>query len=334
MIKEHLKFLLIDPAGWLLKSLEIAVLSFCLVVGMYDPASGQEFEITAHIEPESLTIGDRFLFVNSINAMDNFKIEPAPLGEQIGGAAVISQIYKLEDSLPGKISYACTLAVYQPGEIEVPSFVFNVTDSTGNIKGVIGKAVRTTVLSVLPPDTAGIEIADIKEPKKLRGPIWPYLLIPVIIAILIAAFIMIRKRLKNLIDLPEIPARPPWEIANEKLDRLRADKHIEFGRFKNYYMELSLIIREYIESRYNFPAVEYTTYELENTESLKLDAADLHNRLFEFFYRADLAKFAKLTPTADDAGSDLKFGYEFVSKTIPVETNATDANKNTAEVVN
>lgn len=334
MIKEHLKFLLIDPAGWLLKSLEIAALSFCLVVGMYDPASGQEFDIITHIEPESLTIGDRFLFVNSINVMENFEIEPAPLGEQIGNAAVISPIYKLEDSLPGKISYACTLAVYQPGEIEVPSFVFNVTDSTGNVKEVIGKAFRTTILSVLPPDTAGIEIADIKEPKKLRGPVWPYLLIPIIIAILITAFIMIRKRLKNSIEIPEVPARPPWEIANEKLDRLRNDKHIEFGRFKKYYIELSLIIREYIENRYNFPAVEYTTYELENTESLKLNAADLYDRLFEFFYRADLTKFAKLIPTANDAGSDLKFGYEFISKTIPVVITATNNSKITAEVVN
>ncbi len=333
MIKEHLKFLLIDPAGWLLKSLEIAALSFCLVIGMYDPVSGQEFEVNTYIKPDSLTVGDKFLFVNSIDSHENYKIEPAALGEKLGDAFVVSPIFQLNESPAGKISYACTLAVYKTGEIEIPSFVFNVTDSTGSINGVIGKALRTSITSVLPSDTSAVEIADIKEPKKLKGPIWPYLLIPVIVAIIIFIFIQIRNRMKGAVELTEVPSRPPWEIAYEKLDRLKSGSHIEFGKYKKYYLELSYIIREYIENRYDFPAVEYTTWELGNSAHLKAVDSNLYGRLFEFFDRADLTKFAKLTPTSGEAGSDLKFAYEFVSGTIPVISPAERESKAARETV-
>jgi len=318
MIRPHLKFLLEVPTGWLLKSLEISILAFCLVIGMYDPVSGQKFKVSTYIEPESLTVGDKFLFINTIEINDDYDVEPAPIEEQIGDATVISDIYKIHDPEPGMIAYACTLAVYRPGEVEIPSFVFNVTDSLGNTNAVIGKSVRTTIHSVLPADTTNLEIADIKEPMRLRGPIWPYLLIPLAVLVIVLSIVFLRKYFRKKLDIPAVPPRPPWETAYEKLDSLKAERHIEFGRLKRYYFDLSLIIREYVEARYEFPAAEYTTYELENTEKLREIDTTLYNQLFDFFYRADLAKFAKFLPTIQDADSDMRFAYDFISKTIPV----------------
>jgi len=292
MIRPHLKFLLEVPTGWLLKSLEISILAFCLVIGMYDPVSGQKFKVSTYIEPESLTVGDKFLFINTIEINDDYDVEPAPIEEQIGDATVISD----HDPEPGMIAYACTLAVYRPGEVEIPSFVFNVTDSLGNTNAVIGKSVRTTIHSVLPADTTNLEIADIKEPMRLRGPIWPYLLIPLAVLVIVLSIVFLRKYFRKKLDIPAVPPRPPWETAYEKLDSLKAER----------------------EARYEFPAAEYTTYELENTEKLREIDTTLYNQLFDFFYRADLAKFAKFLPTIQDADSDMRFAYDFISKTIPV----------------
>jgi hypothetical protein len=318
MIKPHLKFLFAVPTGWLLKSLEVSILAFCLVIGMYDPVPGKQPGISTYIEPESLTVGDKFLFINKVESVEDYKIEPAPIEEQIGDAAVLSDIFKMQDPEPGTIAYACTLAVFRPGDAEIPSFVFNITDSLGNTESVIGKSVRTTIGSVLPADTTDLEIADIKEPMRLRGPIWPYLIIPLVILVIVSSIFILRKYFRKKMDIPDLPPRPPWEVAYEKLDHLKAERHIEFGRLKRYYFDLSLIVREYIEGRYEFPAAEYTTYELENTEKLREIDSDLYKQLFDFFYRADLAKFAKFLPAAENAESDMKFVYDFISRTIPV----------------
>lgn len=305
-------------SGRLLKAVTMLAIAFGLAAGIYDPATGQEFNISAAIHPESLTVGDKFLYINTIDVRDGYSIEPLPLTDQLGDASVLSDIYRLEESGDGAMSFACTLAVYKPGETELPTFTFVATDSAGNSQEFSGESVKATIRSILPADTTSLEIADIREPYKLTGPIWPYLVIPLALAILVYGMILLRRRLAGKAQLPTAPPRPPWEVAFERLDLLKSERHPEFARFKLYYFELSMIVRGYIEGRYDFPAVESTTYELENEDGLKDLDDNLYKGLFEFFYRADLVKFAKVVPTPAEAESDLLFAYEFVRETIPV----------------
>lgn len=304
--------------GRFLKAVKILAITSVLFAGIYDPAAGQKFSISASVFPESLTVGDKFLYINTVDIQDGSVVEPLPLTDKLGAAFVLSDIYKLEESGDGTVSFACTLAVYKPGEIELPAFTFVATDTAGSSEEFGGEVTRVSIQSVLPADTSGLEIADIREPQKLTGPIWPYFLIPLPLALLIYGMILLRRRLGGKAELPMAPPRPPWEIAFEKLDSLKAGRHLEFGRFKLYYFELSMIIRGYIEGRYDFPALESTTCELENEDRLRPVDDKLYKKLFEFFYRADMAKFAKAIPARAEAESDLSFGYEFVRETIPV----------------
>jgi len=280
-----------------------------------------------------LTVGDKFLYINTIDVQDGYRVEPLPLTDKLGDAFVTSDIYEFEESGHDAVSFACTLAVYKPGEIELPTFTFVATDTAGISEEFSGEGVRATIQSVLPADTTGLEIADIREPYKLTGPIWAYFVIPLALALLIYGMILLRRRLSGRAELPVAPPRPPWEIAFERLDSLKGSRHLEFGRFKLYYFELSMIVRGYIDGRYDFPAVESTTYELENEERLKPVSDNLYERLFEFFYRADMAKFAKAVPTPADAESDLSFAYEFVKETMPVIEEAVSEKLEFAEAV-
>ncbi len=307
-----------QSSGWFLKAAGILAITFGLISGMHNSAMGQKSGVSAAIFPESLTVGDKFLYINSVDIQDGYRAEPLPLTDKLGDAIVLSGIYKFEEPIYAAMSFACTLAVYKPGEIELPTFTFVVTDTAGISEELSGESIRVMIHSVLPADTTGLEIADIKEPHKLTGPIWPYFVVPLALALLIYGMILLRRRLGGKTELPVAPPRPPWEIAFERLGLLRGGRHLEFGRLKIYYVELSMIVRGYIEGRYDFPAVENTTYELENEDSLRSAGDNLYKRLFELFYRADMAKFAKAIPTTADAESDLSFAYEFVSETIPV----------------
>jgi len=317
MIRPHLHFLFLHPLIRLLRVLEIGAVALGLVMGMYIPISGQSI-IDKSIYPESLTVGDKFIYVNIVEAPIGSKIEPVPLTERLGEAAVISDIFKIDNQIGRGISYACTLAVYQSGEIEIPIFTFIVADSAGKAREFDGDSLRVTIHSVLPADTAGLDIADIRGPEKVRGPIWPYFAIPIAIALISYIADKLYRRLRGATTIPEAPLRPPWEIAFEALDRFKEKRHYEFGRIKEYYFELSFIVREYIENRYNFPAVESTTDELAGENRLRSVGDRLYVGLFEFFTRADMAKFAKEIPTAADAAADLSFAYDLVKNTIPV----------------
>jgi hypothetical protein len=270
--------------------------------------------IKSSISPLNLTIGDRLVLTNTVELIPGQNLEPMTPEEKLGDAMVLSKVYKLAKPPAGTEVYACTLGVYQSGLAKIASLSFRSPNDTTIY---MADTISTNVKSVLPLDTAGLQIADIKGPRKIRGPIWPYLLAIAILALVIFAIIKLKRYWRRRIEAPVIPPVPPWDAAIQKLEALKAERYLDFGKFKEFYFELSLIIRGYIEGRYETPAAESTTYELEDNEIIKSITPELYSPLFDFFVRADLVKFAKSIPTARDAEKDMSFAYDFVIKTKP-----------------
>jgi hypothetical protein len=292
-----------------------------LVVGILTliatSAYSQQVTIKPAVIGQELTVGDHFLYTDSITAPSGAQLQLIPPQEKLGDAEILSPVYKVEKTPPGSIVYACTLAVFQPGQAKIPTLSFALTDNSGQAHELAGDSLTINIHSILPPDTTGLQIADIKGPRRLRGPIWPYFLIPLLLAGIIFGGKKARQLMRGKTVEPSVPPVPPWEIAIQRLDELKKGRHIEFGRFKEFYFELSLIIRGYIEGRYETSAVESTTFELESNDILKNISDDLYKQLFKFFWNADLIKFAKSIPTAKDADNDISFAYDFVIKTKP-----------------
>lgn len=314
--------ILMTPSRRVLKAIEIALLTISLLFGMYLVAESGNIDIKTEVKPDkaikldNLTVGDRFVVLNTVKVSPSWNLTLMPPGEKLGDADILSPPYKLEKSPEGTTTYACTLAVYQPGPAKIPTLSFRDANSSDTTL-MQGDTLTLAIKSVLPPDTTGLEIADIKGPRRLQGPIWPYLLIPLVLAALIFGGMQLRKRFTGKVEKPSAPPTPPWILANKALDTLKAQRYVEFGKFRQYYFELSLIVRTYIEGRYETPAAESTTVELEENAALKEIPEELYSPMFEFFYRADLVKFAKSIPSARIADQDLSFAYDFVARTKP-----------------
>ncbi len=284
---------------------------------LYPWAESSALVIKASAWPESLTVGDRFLYVNTIELPPGSEFEPVTPDEKLGDATVLSLPARMEKSSAGTVAYACTLAVYQPGTAKIPTLAFRSSNSSDTTT-ITGDTLSLNIHSVLPPDTTGLQIADIKGPRRLRGPVWPYIALPLGLVLLWFVGRYLYRRFTGKIVEPVVPPEPPWEIAFRRLDALKGERHIDFGRFKQFYFELSMIIRGYIEGRYDTLAVESTTYELEDDKKLKENLPQpVYSDLFRFFDRSDLIKFAKSIPTASNAEADLAFAYEFVVQTKP-----------------
>jgi hypothetical protein len=119
--------------------------------------------------------------------------------------------------------------------------------------------------------------------------------------------------------------QPPHIIAERLLKELKIKQLWEQGHIKEYYSELSHILRGYLEDAYKIPALESTTDELmtilhsdKMTAFQSLNKSDfLLEKIQDLLQTADLAKFAKVIPpdtVHDKFWSDT---FDIVDKTKP-----------------
>jgi len=161
------------------------------------------------------------------------------------------------------------------------------------------------------------DIRDIEPPVNLPP---NYFLLYLLAAILGAAalFFLIRFLIKRFRKpkAETVIVRLPWEIAFENLEDLKNKNFPSLGMFKDYYILLSGIVRKYIEDRFKIKAPEMTTQEfltsLKKSNDIKLDDKKL---LEDFLNSCDMVKFAKHSPTLNEAEKSFDFAKIFISNT-------------------
>ena len=96
----------------------------------------------------------------------------------------------------------------------------------------------------------------------------------------------------------------PIERAWAELDRLLRKGLPGRGRYKDFYVELTMVVRRYIQRKYGISAPHMTTEEF-------LRAAKPTDELRRFLESADMVKFAgvEATPDMADAATDSARGY-------------------------
>lgn len=112
--------------------------------------------------------------------------------------------------------------------------------------------------------------------------------------------------------------RLPWEAALERLDALKARDWTGPEGTDGYYVELSDILRRYIEERFQIHAPEQTTPEFLAEASRAGVFSDEHQRLLAGVLRhSDRVKFARYTPEPADMDRDFNDVRRYVEETTP-----------------
>lgn len=130
---------------------------------------------------------------------------------------------------------------------------------------------------------------------------------------------------------PPPPPRPPWELALEALARLRGKGLIERGLTTQHFAEVSLAVRDYLGQRYGFDGLETTTRELLERlgeQHVQRPEPAVMQEIEGLLRRADLVKFANLTPEAAECEIALERGEQIVRRTmvdVPAPADAAPA---------
>lgn len=111
----------------------------------------------------------------------------------------------------------------------------------------------------------------------------------------------------------------PYEVAVDRLNKLKERRLIEKGQAKTFYTDLIDILREYLQGRFGINAMEMTSKQILNrirqTPEIHLSASQMEQVL----QLADFVKFAAAVPEADQGMRTFNSVKNFIDSTKPVE---------------
>ncbi|MDB5008775.1 MAG: protein BatD [Mucilaginibacter sp.] len=311
--------------------------SLLIITGLTFNAGAQNIRAEARLNPYTIRIGDQtrlYLIVHQpIKEHVNFpKLTDTITGKvQVVSSNKPDTVVDKNDRNQATITQSYTLTSFDAGTYTIPSYSF------GTAGGVVKTNELTLMVQTVKVDTTK-GIYDIKQPLKVSYTFFDWLmdnwywvvLALVVIAAIIGLIYYLKKRPKNVpvIKVVKQPIIPAHVEALKKLNELRDKKLWQRGEVKQYYIELSDVLREYLEKRYLIKTHEKTTDEI--FDSLKyLDIKTEDKQLLrKILVMADLVKFAKEKPLPAENEQSLANAISFVSDTqqVEVKSNAEGGN--------
>ena len=178
-------------------------------------------------------------------------------------------------------------------------------------------------------DVLGVEVDTLKQPmydiKTVTGSSvntsnLPYYIAAIVLCLLIGllVFWLIKRKQRESLTNDDL-YKTPLEKVIKELHILDEKKWLINGNVKEYYSELTDIIREYIEELFEIPAKESTSTELIQhlirvmKEKKVLISREMMDKLNQVLRNADLAKFAKMEPIDSEIQTDRQVAEQFSS---------------------
>ncbi|MFH1678333.1 MAG: hypothetical protein ABH914_01795 [Candidatus Omnitrophota bacterium] len=276
-------------------------------------------DASAAVDKDSIQIGDKITYTITVKAADSIEVEfPQVLPEDLAGFAV-KDFGSSQKGLFGKKTFKqwYLLDTYVSGEHTIPQAVIKYrVKGSADWQELSVKEVKLEVKSVLDTAPAQTDIRDIRGPKSFAGKMWIYLLIALAVFLIIGACFsrILLKKKKG--ECKAAPA-PAHIIAYEALAALEKKDYIRRGQAKVYYIELSDIVRRYLENRFNIRAPEMTTEEFLIKVKEKDSALSIEHKglLRDFLVNSDLVKFARYQPAEQEANLSFASAKRLIDQT-------------------
>jgi hypothetical protein len=284
----------------------------------------QEGEVSARasVDKDTVNIGDVIAYVLTITHSPELEVHLPALGAHHGPFEIrerqVLPERQLQDGQRQRVIHYL-ISTFTTGQQKIPPVEITYLDSAGQTGTISAEEIAIAVES-LNPDTAG-DIRDLKPPASLPGShSFMYWLMAALLLIAagVTVFVRLRKsKMHRALDTVENqgPPRPAHEIALEELERIAALNLIQRGLIKEFYTQITEVIKRYIGRRYQITSMESTTAEL--MEAMK--RASLPGEHIQayglFFQESDLVKFAKHIPVQERIGGVLDEARNLVLST-------------------
>lgn len=273
------------------------------------------------VDPREIRIGDRLRYEITTRFPSNVKPVPLDPATDFGP-------FELVDFATGEIRrrteteneqrHTLYLTTFSTGTVSISSFTVSFETADGSRIDAPIEAVDIQVISLLEKHGDEGGLRPVKGFFTFRSYAWLWAVVGILAmgALAWAVVRFVRTR-RGDAGGAGVPPRPPEEAIWDLLHELEKSDLIEQGRIKEYYSRLSTGLRQYIEGRYGFPALDRTTSEiLGEIRARNLDSS-LRARLKRVLESSDLVKFARFTPGDEEIDADVELIKRIVTETTP-----------------
>ena len=279
--------------------------------------------VKAEIDTTNIRIGEQLHLKISVNETQNV-ILPKLL---LKGLEIVDSTKT--DTLKNTLIRNYILTGFDSGAFYIPQqqiFIKNqayLTDSL--LVNVATVAIDTTKVKKFPIKSIQSEPYTFDDFK-----IYIYLLLAALAIIGFWVYWFVFRKQKEQEEPATYKALPPYEEAIFRLNELDEKLLWQNNKIKEYYSELTEIIRGYIERELKVPALEKTTDDvLEMLKNLKkadtiITSKETIQKLKELLQEADLVKFAKSKPLAIEIEEDRKDAEDILNNLKPKPIIADD----------
>lgn len=291
----------------------------------------RDVRVSVTTSPESLTVGDRVKLDVQVDAPAGLQVSFPQTAAEDGPVSV--KELKVEvpaqagkgggSSVPGSPARSqwvghYTLAVFRVGRITLAPWPVQV--SAESLYAVAHTdSLELFVTSTLTDSLVKADVRDLKPQAEVPVSPWPWILLGLAVLALASGvwwWLRWRKRPRAEI-VPLAPPRPAHEVALESLSRLES-RHLPVdGKFKEYHVQLSEILRRYLEDGFGVAALEETSEEILYDLDRHGFQAAFVTQVRALCEESDLVKFAKHEPTVEECVRSLEHVRDFVVRTIP-----------------
>ena len=277
---------------------------------------------TVSLTPAEPRLGDLLVLSLTVEADAGVSIEMPAFGDALGRFAIVDFTPRQEATESGGTlaSQRYTLQAPMSGRQRIPRLRLEYLDERpgqdGRLRELLTEELGFEVASVLPE---GAIAEELRPPRamleELQGPwlqrYWPWLAAG--LALLAVAAGGVVYWLRHAAERARLTA---YDRALARLDRLRRQGLPDPSHLDAWYVELSDIVRRYIEARFGLRAPELTTEEFLLEARRSADLSRGHGELLSaFLARCDRVKFARYSPAADESQEALQVARRFLDET-------------------
>ncbi|MEL6975507.1 MAG: hypothetical protein AAGL29_08955 [Bacteroidota bacterium] len=294
----------------------------CLLLfgGLLTVQAQQKGSVKVSLDTMAIKIGEQIQYTISVET-DSTSVVHFPEGQTFSPLETVEAL--LTDTLRKKdrvvLQRIYALTQFDSGTYTIPPQRIAI-----NEQPFFTDSFRIKVADVA-VDTTKQKMFDIKpliQVDKSLSKFW-WILLYILLGLLVvaAAVYWFYFREKPLTEEEKEALLPPYDRALLELKRLETSKYLIQDEFKQYYSELTDIVRSYLEEDVQVSALESTTDELIDKLELLKDAGELDldvdtiQQFRKILQTADLVKFARSKPSSSVAEQDRQMVQLIVEKT-------------------
>ncbi|MFV0201229.1 BatD family protein [Empedobacter falsenii] len=279
-------------------------------------------EIMPKLDRTTIKVGEPIQYEIKIDFKKGDKIVFPTISDSLNyHIEVLDQkIDTVKTEVKSEIVQQLELTGFEAGKFTIPSFIIQKNDKDLTTKQleieIQDVEVDTTKNAIFPIKPVMEEEYSIRD---YWNKYWLYGIIAFILFIIAAVLLILYIRAKSKLSGDKL-YKTPYDEAKASLKALDAKKYLKRGEQKEYYTQLSFIVRRYLGRVYNFSALEILSDDLVKYIATKQDVLpDDVQKFKQFLFDADLVKFAK--QEFDDSTNNMHRNWvdEFVERIKPIE---------------